>query len=144
MHIRLNKNTALDSCILAQLASVASWALVSMAVLSEHKACTQKLRGRLVQLSCCVTCCRLNWRQVWSCVERAQQGPWRLDVQALTPAAAPNGVLLTFELLLQQPAPMVDASGSDQQSAGWRDSVTVISFELDKKTVEIVVDAAGR
>lgn len=88
--------------------------------------------------------CRVNWRQVWNCIQRAQQGPWQLDVQALTPAAAPNGVLLTFELLLQQPAPYVDPGSSEQQAMGAKDSVTVISFVLDKKPVEIVVDASGR
>ncbi|KAF6255196.1 hypothetical protein COO60DRAFT_1641750 [Scenedesmus sp. NREL 46B-D3] len=88
---------------------------------------------------------RLDWRQVWSCIQRAQQGPWQLDVQALAPAVSPHGVLLTFELLLQQPAPPVESGCSEQQhTLGWKDSVTVISFVLDRKTVDILVDASGR
>lgn len=89
--------------------------------------------------------CRLDWRQVWSCIQRAQQGPWQLDVQALAPAVSPHGVLLTFELLLQQPAPPAEPGCSEQQhTLGWKDSVTVMSFVLDRKTVDIVVDASGR
>uniref|UniRef100_A0A383VKV1 F-box domain-containing protein n=1 Tax=Tetradesmus obliquus TaxID=3088 RepID=A0A383VKV1_TETOB len=88
---------------------------------------------------------RLDWRQVWSCIQRAQQGPWQLDVQALAPAVSPHGVLLTFELLLQQPAPAAEPGCSEQQhTLGWKDSVTVMSFVLDRKTVDIVVDASGR
>jgi hypothetical protein len=82
---------------------------------------------------------------VWSCIQRAQQGPWQLDVQALAPAVSPHGVLLTFELLLQQPAPPAESGASEQQQTlGWKDSVTVMSFVLDRKTVDIVVDASGR
>lgn len=87
---------------------------------------------------------RLDWRQVWSCLERAQQGPWQLDVRRLSPSAFPHGVLLTFELQLQQPAPPLEPGSREQQAAGWRDSVTVLSFVLDGKAVEIMVDASGR
>lgn len=58
----------------------------------------------------------------------------------MAPAAAPNGVLLTFEVLLQH---TTDAS-SEQHTMGKKDSVTIISFVLDKKVVEIVVDTNGR
>lgn len=86
----------------------------------------------------------LDWRQVWSCLERAQIGPWHLDARRLTPAAFPHGVLLTFELLLQQPAPPAEPGAREHQSGGWRDCVTVLSFTLDGKTVEIMVDASGK
>jgi hypothetical protein len=82
---------------------------------------------------------------VWSCLERAQQGPWQLDVRRLSPAAFPHGVLLTFELLLQAPAPPLDPAGRREHAgAGWRDTATVLSFVLEGKTVEITVDASGR
>lgn len=87
---------------------------------------------------------RLDWRQVWSCLERAQQGPWQLDARRLTPAAFPHGVLLTFELLLEQPAPPAEPGAREHQSGGWRDCVTVVTFTLDGKSVEIMVDASGR
>ena len=87
---------------------------------------------------------RFDWRQVWSCLERAQAGPWQLDARRLTPAAFPHGVLLTFELLFQQPAPATELGAREQQSGGWRDCVTVLSFTLDGRTVEITVDASGR
>ncbi|KAF8069448.1 hypothetical protein HT031_001564 [Scenedesmus sp. PABB004] len=90
----------------------------------------------------------LDWRQVWTCIERAQTGPWQLDVRALAPGAGcPHGVLLTFELLLQQPVPPGEPGGGEAghtATVGWRDSVTVLSFVLDRKAVDIVVDASGR
>jgi hypothetical protein len=87
---------------------------------------------------------RLDWRQVWSCLERAQTGPWQLDARRLTPEGFPHGVLLTFELLLQQPAPPAEPGAREQHTGGWRDCVTVLSFTLDGKTVEITVDASGK
>jgi hypothetical protein len=66
-----------------------------------------------------------------------------LDARRLTPDGFPHGVLLTFELLLQQPAPPTEP-GAREQSGGWRDCVTVLSFTLDGKTVEITVDASGK
>lgn len=81
---------------------------------------------------------------MWSCLERAQTGPWQLDARRLSPKAFPHGVLLTFELLLQQPAPPAEPGAREQQSGGWRDCVTVLTFSLDGKTVEIMVDAGGR
>lgn len=92
----------------------------------------------------CIVMRRLDWRQVWSCLERAQAGPWQLDARRLTPAAFPHGVLLTFELLLQQPAPPAEPGAREQQTGGWRDCVTVLTFTLDGKTVEIMVDASGK
>lgn len=86
----------------------------------------------------------LNWRAIWACIERAHRGPWQLDVRALAPASSPHGVLLTFELLLQSPAPPTALAAEQQGGLGWRDSVTVVSFMLDQRAVDIVVDASGR
>jgi hypothetical protein len=49
--------------------------------------------------------CRRNWLCVWTCLQRARQGPWTLDVSRLSRAAAPEGVLLLLELLLTSPPP---------------------------------------
>jgi hypothetical protein len=125
-------------------AAAAAAAVVKLKKYSKHL-CSVLVLLKLHLLEPLLACdCRLDWRQVWSCLERAQQGPWQMDISKLTPAVAPNGVVFTMELLLQQPAPPMEAANCEQQAVGWRDNVIVLSFVLDGKSVEIVVDASGR
>lgn len=142
--------------------------------------------------------CSFDWLQVWCCLQRAMQGPWTMDVRHLSRHAAPNGVLLVFEVLLQHlppsacdpaasaqlPAATVAASSGAAGSAAaayggvaaaaapgamiggaggygaaaaaasvapvvvqqhaWKDHVTLLSFGLDGRRVEVVVDTSGR
>ena len=123
-----------------------------------------------------------DWLQVWCCLERAAHGPWDLDVSQLSRRAAPDGVLLVFEVTLQHHRPPSAgaaapgaADGASPTAAAaaaaaaaapaaapacaprsgppppvavaqhaWRDNVAVLSFALDGRRVEVVVDTAGR
>jgi len=116
----------------------------------------------------------IDWLQVWCCLERGMQGPWAMDVTQLSRRAAPHGVLLVFEVLLQHvppsadpaaaaaaaasqpPAPAASAAGGAPIAPGraaapvgvqqhaWKDNVSVLSFSLDGRRVEVVVDTSGR
>ncbi|GBG00106.1 hypothetical protein Rsub_12847 [Raphidocelis subcapitata] len=125
----------------------------------------------------------VDWLKVWCCLERAAQGPWTLDVSQLSRRAAPHGVLLIFEVLLQHvppssaaadAAPQAPASNGPAAAApaaaaaappaapcgpgfgrncgapvvvqqhAWKDNVPLLSFSLDGRRVEVVVDTSGR
>jgi hypothetical protein len=132
-----------------------------------------RLHGRLLKsLIPAPPCHRIDWLQVWCCLERATQGPWSMDVTQLSRRAAPNGVLLIFELLLQHFPPSADAAAAAPPAGGapsgggvpaaalppgrsaaapvvvqqhaWKDNVSDLSFLLDGRRVEVVVDTSGR
>jgi hypothetical protein len=75
-------------------------------------------------------------------MQRAQTGPWHIDVRKLSPSVAPHGVLLVFELLLQPP------EGRGEGAAGTagrrRDPLPVLTFHLDGQQIHVLLEPNGR